>query len=40
MPARAHAVLTVDLADEPGHPTRAALDRVMTFLAERVLAGD
>jgi hypothetical protein len=34
-----HAVLTVDLADEPGHPTRAALDRVMTFLAERLLAG-
>jgi dienelactone hydrolase len=40
IPARAHAVLTVDLADEPGHPTRAALDRVMTFLAERLLAGD
>lgn len=40
IPARAHAVLTGDLADEPGHPTRAALDRVMTFLAERLLAGD
>jgi hypothetical protein len=40
IPARAHAVLTVDLADEPGHPTRAALDRVTTFLAERLLAGD
>jgi dienelactone hydrolase len=40
IPARAHAVLTVDLADEPGHPTRAALDRVMAFLAERLLAGD
>ncbi|HEX2410877.1 MAG TPA: hypothetical protein VHJ39_06905 [Solirubrobacteraceae bacterium] len=39
-PARAHAVLTVDLADEPGHPRRAALDRVMTFIAERLLAGD
>jgi hypothetical protein len=33
-------VLTVDLADEPGHPRRAALDRVLTFLAERLLAGD
>ncbi|MGZ4494862.1 MAG: dienelactone hydrolase family protein [Nocardioides sp.] len=33
---RAHAVLTVDLVDQPGHPTRAALDRVMAFLAERL----
>ena len=23
---RAHSVLTIDLVDEPGHPTRAALD--------------
>lgn len=37
IPARAHAVLTVDLVDEPGHPTRAALDRVLEFLAERLL---
>ena len=29
---RAHSVLTIDLVDEPGHPTRAALDRVMEFL--------
>ncbi|HEX4018444.1 MAG TPA: dienelactone hydrolase family protein [Frankiaceae bacterium] len=29
---RAHSVLTVDLVDEPGHPTRAALDRVKEFL--------
>jgi dienelactone hydrolase len=36
IPARAHAVLTVDLVDEPGHPTRAALDRVMTFLDQRL----
>jgi dienelactone hydrolase len=36
--SRAHAVLTVDLVDEPGHPTRAALDRVMTFLEERLRA--
>ncbi|HEY7431711.1 MAG TPA: dienelactone hydrolase family protein [Streptosporangiaceae bacterium] len=33
---RAHSVLTVELVDEPGHPTRAALDRVMTFLDERL----
>jgi len=25
---RTHSVLTVDLVDEPGHPTRSALDRV------------
>jgi dienelactone hydrolase len=36
IPARAHSVLTVDLVDEPGHPTKAALDRVMSFLAERL----
>ena len=35
---RAHAVLTVDLVDEPGHPTRAALDRVLAFLADRLKA--
>jgi dienelactone hydrolase len=35
---RAHSVLTVDLVDEPGHPTRAALDRVMAFLAARLKA--
>src|SRR5512132_4444112 len=36
IPARAHAVLTVDLVDAPGHPTRAALDRVMAFLGQRL----
>jgi dienelactone hydrolase len=36
IPSRAHAVLTVDLVDEPGHPTRAALDRVIAFLGERL----
>jgi dienelactone hydrolase len=38
IPARAHSVLTVDLVDEPGHPTRVALDRVLAFLAERLTA--
>jgi dienelactone hydrolase len=33
---RAHSVLTVELVDDPGHPTRAALDRVMAFLDERL----
>jgi dienelactone hydrolase len=33
---RAHSVLTIDLVDEPGHPTRAVLDRVVAFLGERL----
>ena len=33
---RAHSVLTLDLVDEPGHPTRAGLDRVLDFLRERL----
>jgi hypothetical protein len=33
-----HSVLTIDLVDEPGHPTRGALDRAMAFLAERLPA--
>jgi dienelactone hydrolase len=32
----AHSVLTLDLVDEPGHPTRDALERVLTFLQERL----
>jgi dienelactone hydrolase len=32
----AHSVLTVSLVDEPGHPTRLALDRVLTFLTEQL----
>jgi dienelactone hydrolase len=32
----AHSVLTVELTDEPGHPTRAALDRVIAFMDERL----
>jgi dienelactone hydrolase len=36
IPKRAHSVLTEDLVDTPGHPTRAALDRVMAFIAERL----
>ncbi len=33
---KAHSVLTIELVDEPGHPTRAALDRVLAFLDERL----
>jgi dienelactone hydrolase len=36
IPHRAHSVLTIELVDKPGHPTREALDRVMAFLAERL----
>jgi dienelactone hydrolase len=36
--ARAHSVLTVDLVDTPGHPTKDALDRVMALFAERLQA--
>ena len=32
----AHSVVTKDLVDEEGHPTRVALDRVMSFFAERL----
>lgn len=32
----AHSVLTLDLVDEVGHPTRAALDRVLSFFEARL----
>lgn len=34
---RAHSVLTEELVDEPGHPTRDALDQVLEFLRSRLL---
>jgi dienelactone hydrolase len=36
---RSHSVLTEHLVDEPGHPTRDALDRVLEFLKERLQGG-
>ncbi len=33
---KAHSVLTEDLVDEPGHPTREALDRVLALFTERL----
>ncbi len=33
---RAHSVVTNDLVDQAGHPTRAALDRVLAFFRERL----
>lgn len=32
----AHSVVTTDLVDEAGHPTRAALERVIGFFRERL----
>jgi dienelactone hydrolase len=32
----AHSVLTMDLVDREGHPTRAALERVLAFFKERL----
>ena len=34
--ASAHSVVTKDLVDEAGHPTRVALDRVLGFFRERL----
>jgi dienelactone hydrolase len=36
IPGSAHSVVTRDLVDEAGHPTRAALDRVLSFFEERL----
>jgi dienelactone hydrolase len=36
VPKRAHSVLTEHLVDEPGHPTREALDQVLAFFRERL----
>ncbi|MGC4934586.1 dienelactone hydrolase family protein [Gordonia sp. DT30] len=36
MPTPPHAALTVDLIDEPGQPTRDALDQVLGFLTRRL----
>ena len=32
----AHSVLTEQLVDEPGHPTKDALDRVLAFFRDRL----
>jgi len=37
IPRTAHSVLTTDLVDREGHPTRAALDRVLGLFRERLL---
>ena len=37
IPRLAHSVVTNDLVNVDGHPTRAALDRVLSFLKEQLL---
>lgn len=39
IPGTAHSVVTTDLVDEQGHPTRESLERVLRFFAERLQAG-
>jgi len=36
IPRAAHSVLTHHFVDEPGHPTRIALDQVLEFLRDRL----
>jgi dienelactone hydrolase len=36
IPRSAHSVVTTHLVDADGHPTRAALERVLTFFGERL----
>ncbi len=38
IPGVAHSVLTGHLVDEPGHPTRDALDQVLDLFRKRLLA--
>lgn len=38
LPASAHSVLTYHLVDQPGHPTRVALERVIAFFRDRLAA--
>ena len=38
IPTQAHSVLTEHLVDEPGHPTRDALDEVLALFRDRLLA--
>jgi dienelactone hydrolase len=33
---KAHSVVTEDFVDQPGHPTRVAMDQVMAFFTERL----
>ena len=38
IPKMAHSVVTEHFVDEPGHPTRDALDQVLDFFKQRLTA--
>ena len=38
IPKMAHSVVTEHLVDEPGHPTKEALDQVLAFFKTRLSA--
>lgn len=38
IPRIAHSVVTIDLVDQEGHPTRQALDRIIGYFQEKLLA--
>jgi hypothetical protein len=38
IPRTAHSVVTADLVDAAGHPTREALDRVLALFRQRLRA--
>ena len=40
LPGRGHSVLTLDFVDEEGHPTRAALERVLAYFTRQLTAAD
>jgi dienelactone hydrolase len=40
IPRTAHSVVTKDLVDEDGHPTRAALDQVLGFFRARLMTDE
>lgn len=40
IPLKAHSVVTEDLVDEEGHPTRVAVERVLRFFRERLKPAD
>ncbi len=40
LPGKGHSVLTLDFVDEEGHPTRAALDKVLAYFTRQLVTVD
>ena len=40
LPGKGHSVLTLDFVDEEGHPTRAALQKVLAYFNRRLTSAD